>query len=147
MTDSEYLSNFFEVGNIEEAKKKIGENKEHKRDSDGFLNSVFDNILNLSQEQFQAAKKDYEQNRLNNRPEFDPNRAQEQLDSLPEKTMQDVSETFVDFKTGMEAFNKAPGGLAIKGGAAVGAVVLRRVAGKRIESFIEDLELQSLMVT
>ena len=123
---------------LEEAKKKIGENKEHKRDSDGFLNSVIDDILNLPQEQFQAAKKDYEQNRLNNRPEFDPNRAQEQLDSLPEITMQDVSETFVDFKTGMEAFNKAPGGLAIKGGAAVGAVVLRRVAGKRIESFIED---------
>tara|TARA_A100001388_G_scaffold231716_1_gene184098 strand:+ start:86 stop:2080 length:1995 start_codon:yes stop_codon:yes gene_type:complete len=90
---------------------------------------------------FEMSRAEYQINRdkLNASRNLDLNRAEEQRDSLPEITMQDISELSLDAKMAMEAAKKAPGGPVIKAGAAVGAVVLRRAAGNRIKNIIEDV--------
>jgi len=65
--------------------------------------------------------------KLNESRIFEKGRFQEQLDSLPKLTIQDLSETLVDAKMGLEAAKKVPGGPYIKAGAALGAVGLRRL--------------------
>ena len=80
--------------------------------------------------------------RLNESRNIDPNRWHEQLDSLPKLTIQDLSETLVDAKMGLEAAKKVPGGPYIKAGAALGAVGLRRLLpevnyGKLIDNVFE----------
>ena len=65
--------------------------------------------------------------RLNESRVFEEGRFQQQLDSLPKLTIQDLSETLVDAKMGLEAAKKVPGGPYIKAGAALGAVGLRRL--------------------
>ena len=65
--------------------------------------------------------------RLNESRIFEEGRFQQQLDSLPKLTIQDLSETLVDAKMGLEAAKKVPGGPYIKAGAALGAVGLRRL--------------------
>ena len=76
---------------------------------------------------------------------LDPNRFKKQLESLPEISMQDVSELAIDAKMAMEAAKKTPGGPYIKAGAALGSVAMRRLGGKYIDdifssSFFKDKE-------
>jgi len=68
--------------------------------------------------------------RLNESRVFEEGRFQQQLDSLPKLTIQDLSELAIDAKMAMEAAKKVPGGPYIKAGAALGAVGLRRVLPK-----------------
>jgi len=80
---------------------------------------------------------------LNQSRIFEKGRFQEQLDSLPKLTIQDISETLVDAKMGLEAAKKVPGGPYIKAGAAAGAVALRRLLpevnyGKLIDNVFES---------
>ena len=65
--------------------------------------------------------------KLNESRIFQEGRFQEQLDSLPKLTIQDISELAIDAKMAMEAAKKVPGGPYIKTGAAAGAVALRRL--------------------
>ena len=81
--------------------------------------------------------------KLNESRIFQEGRFQEQLDSLPKLTIQDISELAIDAKMAMEAAKKAPGGPLIKGGAAAGAVALRRLLpqpnyGKLIDNVFES---------
>lgn len=68
--------------------------------------------------------------KLNQTRFTDPNRFQNQLDSIPEMTIQDLSELALDAKMAMETAKKVPGTLPIKAGAAVGSVALRRLLPK-----------------
>ena len=81
----------------------------------------------------------YALNRLKlNQTRFtDPNRFQNQLDSIPEMTIQDLSELALDAKMAMETAKKVPGTLPIKAGAAVGSVALRRLGGKYMDNIID----------
>ena len=65
--------------------------------------------------------------KLNESRIFQEGRFQEQLDSLPKLTIQDISELAIDAKMAMEAAKKVPGGPYIKTGAALGSVALRRL--------------------
>ena len=81
--------------------------------------------------------------KLNESRIFQEGRFQEQLDSLPKLTIQDISELAIDAKMAMEAAKKAPGGPLIKCGAAAGAVALRRLLpqpnyGKLIDNVFES---------
>jgi len=67
---------------------------------------------------------------LNERRIFQEGRFQEQLDSLPKLTIQDLSELAIDAKMAMEAAKKVPGGPYVKAGAAAGAIGLRRLLPK-----------------
>lgn len=82
----------------------------------------------------------YQQNRanLNASRNIDPDRFQQQINNLPKPTIQDLSELAIDAKIAMEAAKNTPGGLYIKTGAAVGSVVLNKVARKRIKSILES---------
>ena len=80
---------------------------------------------------------------LNESRIFEKGRFQEQLDSLPQLTIQDLSELAIDAKMAMEAAKKVPGGPYIKTGAALGSVALRRLLpqpnyGKLIDNVFES---------
>ena len=69
--------------------------------------------------------------RLNESRNIDPNRFQEQLDTIQQfvdpSDPQFMTELLMDMKTGYSAFKSAPGGPLVKTGAAAGAVGLRRL--------------------
>ena len=69
--------------------------------------------------------------RLNESRNIDPNRFQEQLNTIQQfvdpSDPQFMSELLLDMKTGYAAAKSTPGGPLIKGGAAAGAVALRRL--------------------
>ena len=90
--------------------------------------SIIDEVLGPDEDDDEGISQ-YALNRqkLNESRIFEEGRFQEQLDSLPELTIQDLSETFVDAKMGLEAAKKTPGGPYIKAGAALGTVALRRL--------------------
>jgi len=69
----------------------------------------------------------------------DETRFQEQLKSLPKITIRDLSELGLDAKMAMETAKKVPGGPAIKVGAAVGSVVLRRVSSKALRGIVDNV--------
>ena len=97
---------------------------------------IINEVIGPDEEEQEAA---YQLNRKKQQQfrNLNPNRFQEQIDNLPEITMQDVSELAIDAKMAMEAAKKAPGGLAIKAGAAVGSVAMRRLGGKYIDDILE----------
>ena len=97
---------------------------------------IINEVIGPDEEEQEAA---YQLNRkkLNQSRFINPNRFQEQLDNLPEITMQDVSELAIDAKMAMEAAKKAPGGPVIKAGAAVGSVAMRRLGGKYIDDILD----------
>ena len=98
--------------------------------------SIINEVIGPDEEEQEAA---YQLNRkkLNQSRFINPNRFQEQLDNLPEITMQDVSELAIDAKMAMEAAKKAPGGPVIKAGAAVGSVAMRRLGDKYIDDILD----------
>ena len=69
--------------------------------------------------------------KLNQSRNIDPNRFQEQLDTIQKfidpSDPQFMTELLMDMKTGYSAFKSAPGGPLVKTGAAAGAVGLRRL--------------------
>ena len=69
--------------------------------------------------------------RLNESRNIDPNRFQEQLNTIQQfvdpSDPQFMTELLMDMKTGYSAFKSAPGGPLVKTGAAAGAVGLRRL--------------------
>ena len=97
---------------------------------------IINEVIGPDEEEQEAA---YQLNRkkLNQSRFINPNRFQEQLDNLPEITMQDVSELAIDAKMAMEAAKKAPGGPVIKAGAALGSVAMRRLGGKYIDDILD----------
>ena len=97
---------------------------------------IINEVIGPDEEEQEAA---YQLNRkkLNQSRFINPNRFQEQLDNLPEITMQDVSELAIDAKMAMEAAKKVPGGPVIKAGAALGSVAMRRLGGKYIDDILD----------
>ena len=97
---------------------------------------IINEVIGPDEEEQEAA---YQLNRKKQQQfrDLNPNRFQEQIDNLPEITMQDVSELAIDAKMAMEAAKKAPGGAVIKAGAAVGSVAMRRLGGKYIDDILE----------
>ena len=97
---------------------------------------IINEVIGPDEEEQEAA---YQLNRkkLNQSRFINPNRFQEQLDNLPEITMQDVSELAIDAKMAMEAAKKTPGGPVIKAGAALGSVAMRRLGGKYIDDILD----------
>jgi len=91
----------------------------------------------------------YALNRLKlNQTRFtDPNRFQEQMDTVKQFIdVQDpafMSELLLDLKTGYTAAKTAPGGAIIKGGAAAGAVAMRRLLPKVNYGDIIDTAMNS----
>ena len=98
--------------------------------------SIIDEVIGPDEEEQEAA---YQLNRkkLNQSRFTDPNRFKKQLESLPEISMQDVSELAIDAKMAMEAAKKTPGGPYIKAGAALGSVAMRRLGGKYIDDIVD----------
>ena len=97
---------------------------------------IINEVIGPDEEEQEAA---YQLNRKKQQQfrDLNPNRFQEQIDNLPEITMQDVSELAIDAKMAMEAAKKAPGGPVIKAGAALGSVAMRRLGGKYIDDILD----------
>ena len=80
---------------------------------------------------------------LNESRVFQEGRFQEQMDTINQFIdAQDpafISELLLDMKTGYTAAKTAPGGALIKGGAAAGAVALRRMGGKYIDDMLDSI--------
>ena len=97
---------------------------------------IINEVIGPDEEEQEAA---YQLNRKKQQQfrDLNPNRFQEQIDNLPEITMQDVSELAIDAKMAMEAAKKAPGGPVIKAGAAVGSVAMRRLGDKYIDDILD----------
>ena len=98
--------------------------------------SIIDEVIGPDEDEQETAYQINRQ-RLNKSRFINPNRFQEQLDNLPEITMQDVSELAIDAKMAMEAAKKVPGGPVIKAGAALGSVAMRRLGGKYIDDILD----------
>ena len=98
--------------------------------------SIINEVIGPDEEEQEAA---YQLNRKKQQQfrDLNTNRFQEQIDNLPEITMQDVSELAIDAKMAMEAAKKAPGGPVIKAGAALGSVAMRRLGGKYIDDILD----------
>jgi hypothetical protein len=73
----------------------------------------------------------------------DPNRFQEQLDTIQQfidpSDPAFITELMMDLKTGYAAAKSAPGGPLIKGGAAAGAVAIRRMGSKYIDNMLDQI--------
>jgi len=97
---------------------------------------IINEVIGPDEEEQEAA---YQLNRKKQQQfrDLNPNRFQEQIDNLPEITMQDVSELAIDAKMAMEAAKKTPGGPVIKAGAALGSVAMRRLGGKYIDDILD----------
>ena len=80
---------------------------------------------------------------LNQSRIFQEGRFQEQMDAINQVIdPQDpafISELLLDLKTGYSAAKSAPGGLIIKGGAAAGAISLRRLGGQYIDNMLDEI--------
>ena len=98
--------------------------------------SIINEVIGPDEEEQEAA---YQLNRKKQQQfrDLNTNRFQEQIDNLPEITMQDVSELAIDAKMAMEAAKKVPGGPVIKAGAALGSVAMRRLGGKYIDDILD----------
>jgi hypothetical protein len=81
--------------------------------------------------------------KLNASRNIDPNRWQEQQETIKKFINPEdpafISELLLDMKTGYSAAKSAPGGPLVKGGAAVGAIGLRRLSSKYVTQIIDDV--------
>ena len=81
--------------------------------------------------------------KLNASRNIDPNRWQEQQETIKKFINPEdpafISELLLDMKTGYSAAKSAPGGPFIKGGAAAGAIALRRMGGKYIDDMLDSI--------
>ena len=80
---------------------------------------------------------------LNESRVFEEGRFQKQMDTINQfidpKDPAFMSELLFDLKTGYTAAKSAPGGPLIKGGAAAGAIALRRMGGKYIDNMLDQI--------
>ena len=81
--------------------------------------------------------------KLNASRNIDPNRWQEQQETIKKFINPEdpafISELLLDMKTGYSAAKSAPGGPFIKGGAAAGAIAIRRLGGKYIDDMLDSI--------
>ena len=81
--------------------------------------------------------------KLNASRNIDPNRWQEQQETIKKFINPEdpafISELLLDMKTGYSAAKSAPGGPLVKGGAAAGAIALRRMGGKYIDDMLDSI--------
>ena len=81
--------------------------------------------------------------KLNASRNIDPNRWQEQQKTIKKFINPEdptfISELLLDMKTGYSAAKSAPGGPFVKGGAAAGAIALRRMGGKYIDNMLDEI--------
>ena len=81
--------------------------------------------------------------KLNESRIFEEGRFQEQMDTINQfidaQDPKFISELLLDMKTGYTAAKSAPGGPIIKGGAAAGAIALRRMGGKYIDDMLDSI--------
>jgi len=81
--------------------------------------------------------------KLNESRVFEEGRFQKQMDTINQfidaQDPQFISELLLDMKTGYTAAKTAPGGPIIKGGAAAGAIALRRMGGKYIDDMLDSI--------
>ena len=81
--------------------------------------------------------------KLNASRNIDPNRFKNQMDTIQKfidpSDPAFMTELLMDMKTGYSAAKSAPGGPIIKGGAAAGAVALRRLGGKYIDDMLNSI--------
>ena len=80
--------------------------------------------------------------KLNASRNIDPNRWQEQQETIKKFINTEdpafMTELLMDMKTGLDTDKKSPGGPLTKGGAAVGAIALRRMGGKYIDNMLDQ---------
>ena len=81
--------------------------------------------------------------RLNESRNIDPERFKNQMDTIQKfidpSDPAFMTELLMDMKTGYSAFKSAPGGPLVKGGAAAGAVAIRRLGGKYIDDMLDTI--------
>tara|TARA_R100000149_G_C5867623_1_gene132101 strand:- start:51 stop:1568 length:1518 start_codon:yes stop_codon:yes gene_type:complete len=81
--------------------------------------------------------------KLNQSRNIDPDRFKNQMDTIQKfidpSDPQFMTELLLDMKTGYSAAQKAPGGPLVKGGAAAGAIALRRMGGKYIDDMLDSI--------
>ena len=81
--------------------------------------------------------------KLNASRNIDPERFKNQMDTIQKFVDPSdpafMTELLMDLKTGYSAAKSAPGGPIIKGGAAAGAVALRRMGGKYIDDMLDSI--------
>ena len=86
---------------------------------------------------------DLNRKKLNASRVFQEGKFQEQMDTINQFIdAQDpafISELLLDMKTGYTAAKSAPGGPIIKGGAAAGAIAIRRLGGKYIDNMLDSI--------
>ena len=81
--------------------------------------------------------------KLNASRNIDPERFKNQMDTIQKfidpSDPAFMTELLMDMKTGYSAAKSAPGGPLIKGGAAAGAIALRRMGGKYIDDMLDSI--------
>ena len=81
--------------------------------------------------------------KLNASRNIDPERFKNQMDTIQKfidpSDPAFMTELLMDMKTGYSAAKSAPGGPIIKGGAAAGAIALRRMGGKYIDDMLDSI--------
>ena len=81
--------------------------------------------------------------KLNASRNIDPERFKNQMDTIQKfidpSDPAFMTELLMDMKTGYSAFKSAPGGPLVKGGAAAGAVAIRRLGGKYIDDMLDTI--------
>lgn len=117
-------------------------NEELRRKQEKSNKEIIDEVIGPDEDEQETI---YQQNRnrLNESRVFEKGRFQKQMDTV-EKFIdpQDpafISELLLDLKTGYAAATKTPGGPIIKGGAAVGAVGLRRLSTNYINNILDEV--------
>ena len=81
--------------------------------------------------------------KLNASRNIDPERFKNQMDTIQKfidpSDPAFMTELLMDMKTGYSAFKSAPGGPLVKGGAAAGAIAIRRFGGKYIDDMLDSI--------
>lgn len=81
--------------------------------------------------------------KLNQSRNIDPERFKKQLDTIQKfvdpKDPAFMTELLMDMKTGFDTAKKVPGGPVVKGGAAAGAIAIRRLGGKYIDDMLDSI--------
>ena len=117
-------------------------NEELRRKQEKSNKEIIDEVIGPDEDEQETI---YQQNRnrLNESRVFEKGRFQEQMNTLQKfidpQDPQFMTELLMDLKTGYTAATKTPGPPVIKGGAAVGAVSLRRLSGKYINNILDEV--------
>ena len=117
-------------------------NEELRRKQEKSNKEIIDEVIGPDEDEQETI---YQQNRnqLNESRVFEEGRFQEQMNTLQKfidpKDPAFMTELLMDLKTGYTAATKTPGGPIIKGGAAVGAIGVRRLSSKYINNILDEV--------